>query len=128
MLPADYVVQRWDDVEGPPGLLTAEWWKDRRPQVTVELSRVPLSLKQQRESKHAQFATCTLNTASGVAEMVLLRSGLGYVNGAPTVPYVVTVEWPSVNGTRPRYVGTSTTVAARDQQIRIAQTIRWSAP
>jgi hypothetical protein len=128
LLPRRYVPKHWSSVNEPEGLVAADWWRDNGAQTTIELARLPTHPDTGRNAVVRQrraAGECLLHTASGPASMLLYRSGLTYVNGQPTEPFLVRVEWPLAHGQRRRLVGAAADSISRDEQIRIATTVRW---
>jgi hypothetical protein len=128
LLPSRYVAQHWSSVKEPEGLVSADWWRDNRPQTTIELGRLSDRADTARSHVVRQrpvVGECLLHTSSGPASMVVYRSGVTYVNGQTTEPFLVRVEWPSARGQRRRFLGAATDSMSRDEQIRIATTLRW---
>src|SRR5439155_26889437 len=108
LVPRRYVAKHWSSVKEPEGLVSADWWKDNGAQTTIELARLPAHPDTGRNAVVRQrpaAGECMLHTASGPASMLLYRSGLTYVNGHPTEPFLVRVEWPPAHGRRRRFVG-----------------------
>jgi hypothetical protein len=127
-LPTRYVRKRWAIISEPTGVASADWWRDNGTQTTIELARLPTDQDTgSKESlKQSAAGECSLRTASGLAAMLLYRSGYTYTNGHPTTPFGVRVEWPATHGVRLRFIGVAVDSISRDEQIRIAATVRWS--